>query len=137
MTEGAREQVVFDLRRPAKPVTPPTESPSLVLPILAFGVGVTGMVVGTVTGVMALDEAEQVKSTCTAGNQDCDPAARTHEDAAKGLATASTIGFVFGGVGLTAGALLLVAGSGESGEASSTALRLRISPGAIALEGTF
>ncbi|MBW2452878.1 MAG: tetratricopeptide repeat protein [Deltaproteobacteria bacterium] len=137
LVEGAREQVVFDLRPPAAPLAPTPERPSLALPILSFGVGVAGVVVGTVTGVMALDEAEQLKSTCTAGNQDCDPEARSHEDAAKGLATVSTVGFVFGGIGLTVGALLLVTGSSESAKPTETALGLRLGPGAISLEGTF
>jgi hypothetical protein len=137
LDEGARQSIVFDLQRPVAPGAPTAEQSSLLLPVLFLGAGVVGMGAGLVTGVMALNEADQLKSTCTAGNQQCDPDAQSHEDAAKGLATGSTIGFVLGGIGLTVGALLLVTRATEAAPAAETALRLQLGPGSVALQGAF
>ncbi len=137
LSEGARQDIVFDLRRQRGPGAPTVESSALLLPVIFLGVGVVGMGAGMVTGVLALDEAEQLKSTCAAGTQQCDPDAKSHEDAAKSLATGSTIGFVLGGIGLTVGALLLVTQATAPSEPIETGLRLRIGPGSVVLEGAF
>jgi len=106
LAEGDREKISFDFSDEANEQGP-RRRPALIGPLLTMGGGVVGMVFGAVTGARALDEADELRATCSQGNQQCDPAASGHEDTARNLATASTIGFVIGGVGIAAGAVWL------------------------------
>jgi hypothetical protein len=67
--------------------------------------------VGAVTGLLALSKANDVKSRCDAGH--CPAEDESKANSAKTLATVSTIGFVVGGVGVGAGAFLLIRRGGD------------------------
>ncbi len=79
---------------------------SRTLALAAFGVGGAGLVVGGVTGVIAMGKASDLNGRCPGG------ACPSSEDAAvssyKTMGTISTVGFVVGGVGVAAGAVLLL-----------------------------
>ncbi|HWZ87266.1 MAG TPA: hypothetical protein VNW92_00405 [Polyangiaceae bacterium] len=101
---------------PASAATPPEPAPkkSHTLAYVALGVGGAGLLVGTVTGVLALGKA----SDCP--NKVC--SSQSKLDDAKGMATVSTVGFGIGVVGVALGTILLVTGhSEESAPAQSTA----------------
>jgi hypothetical protein len=75
--------------------------------IVALGIGSAGLVVGTVTGLLALDKHSDLEA---AGCNDvgCPSAQREALDSYHTLGTLSTVGFIAGGVGAAAGIVLLV-----------------------------
>jgi hypothetical protein len=81
---------------------PPQRSAALVV----GGVGVAGLLVGSVLGLVALSSWNSAKSECASNFSGCTPAALDRQSSIHAEATLSTVGFVVGGAGL-AGATLL------------------------------
>jgi hypothetical protein len=111
---------------------------------ISFGVGALGLGLGAVTGVLALVKGNDVKSRCT--GDVCALSAQGDLDAIHTLGTLSTVGFVIGGVGVAAGAVVLVVSrsggaSRRPGDASAAApgpaFRLGAGLGRLSLEGSF
>src|SRR5690606_18258560 len=135
--EGGSESVAVRVERkapdPDLPPPVPAEKPEPevgdqgnVLPIVGFallGVGGAGIVVGAITGGVAVSQHGELSDQCVGGR--CEPAQYDTLDGFETMSTVSTIGIVAGavvaGVGLT---LVLVAPS--EGEASTS---LRLGPG--------
>jgi hypothetical protein len=120
---------------PAPPSPPPPAetgaarpsggSTQKVLGLVSGGVGVAGLVVGSIFGAIASSKWSSAKTDCGAGCAADAPAQQEKSDAAS-AATLSTVGVVGGAVLLAAGvALFLTAPSEGSGVAS-----LRIAPAA-------
>jgi hypothetical protein len=78
------------------------------LALAAFGVGGVGIVVGAITGIIAIGKHSDLKTACTAGSdgKSCPPDQQSSVDSYKTMGTISTIGFIVGGVGVAAGAVL-------------------------------
>jgi hypothetical protein len=134
-----------DLRLAARPLaqaTPiaPARPRSGGVPLVSwigFGVGTAGLAVGSVTGVMAVSREGEIAKRC-AGTE-CGPEVASDLDAARSVATISTIGFIVAGVGAAVGVVGLFVGR-PSGAASGTtgrALPRRFELGAAGLRGTF
>jgi tetratricopeptide (TPR) repeat protein len=125
LEEGDRETVSFDFKKEADERRA-RQRPALVGPLLTMGGGVVGLVFGAVTGARAISEADELRATCSQGNQQCDPAARGHEDTARNFATASTIGFVIGGLAIAGGTVWLsvVASEGDANDEADVAVSL-------------
>lgn len=138
VAEGAEETVSLAIGRPAPEPPPPPipseEEGSLVPALVAFGVGAAGLGVGSVTGILALSKASELKDQCD-GNR-CPAALETDRDAVDTLSTLSTVGFVVGGVGVATGIVLLVVRPGGD-EAETTAWRASVGPGRVDVRGTF
>lgn len=86
------------------------------------GVGVVGLVVGTITGLSASSTASGAKddpSLCP--DQKCTAAGLQEIDSAKSSATISTVGFIAGGVLLAGGATMVILGLSQGGDAKSDA----------------
>jgi hypothetical protein len=111
-----------------------------VLPWVAFGVGAVGLGVGGVTGFMAIDQHSNLANRCT---PKCPPSAQSDIDNYDTIALVSTIGFIAGGVGVAAGAILLFTQpkAENSGAAQPPRTALRIVPvvglGSIGAAGEF
>ncbi|HVY29483.1 MAG TPA: hypothetical protein VHB79_23150 [Polyangiaceae bacterium] len=93
---------------PAADAVPPGERHGL--PPLVYagaGVGLAGIVVGSVAGISAISHKNAAKKDCVASS--CPPSTWSDLDSARQLATISTVGFAAGalGLGVAAGALLL------------------------------
>jgi hypothetical protein len=122
LVEGVKDRSeVVVLGAPPPPLTPPTPPAAEMAPpggrggaqrtigFVVAGVGIAGVAVGSVFGLMASSKW----NTAQADNSSSD------EQSASGLATASTIAFVAGGVAVAAGAVLwLTAPSGRATAAS-------------------
>ncbi|MBX3231465.1 MAG: hypothetical protein KIT84_24460 [Labilithrix sp.] len=107
---------------PSEPVPPPAVTPPLPPPapppeprgssrrtlgFIVGGVGVAGLAVGTVTGLMAIGKASDAKDVCPTDGGCSSRSAVDAADSARTLGAVSTAGFIVGGVGLAAGAVLV------------------------------
>lgn len=110
-------------------------------------IGVVGLAVGVVSGLSAISLNSRSKDKCPMSGICADDAARSDADSARSAATISTIGFVAGGTLLAAGIALVVFAPSSSSSRSpspspdaakaSASARLRVSPHAMWLEGTW
>jgi hypothetical protein len=86
-----------------------TPAPRSKIPMfVAFGVGGVGLVVGVITGVIAMGNHSTLGNECTLPNGMCPASAQSDLDSYHSMATISTIGFIVGAVGAAAGVVLLV-----------------------------
>ena len=100
--------------------TPTTEPPpeagkkggSKTLAFVAFGVGGAGLVVGSITGLIAIGKHGDLKDRCPGGT--CPAEAQSDVDSYQTMGTLSTVGFIVAGVGAVAGTVLLFTGSKET-----------------------
>jgi len=111
---------------------------SLVPALIGFGVGAVGLGVGAITGAMSMSKASDIKKSCP-GNQ-CPASEQSDIDSTKTLGTVSTVGFIVGGVGVAAGAVLLLLRS-PSGDSQPAAAKATVSPwigiGSCGVNATF
>jgi hypothetical protein len=105
---------------PSAPSAPPAAAPAPTrnaLPPLAYvggGVGLAGVLVGSISGISAISHKNEAKKGCVAGS--CPPSTWSDLDSAHSLATVSTVGFVIGAVGVVVGAgAILLDGDEPSG----------------------
>lgn len=96
--------------------TRPSEGPNRTPAYIAFGVGGAGLVVGTVTGLMAMGKRTTLNETCPDGK--CPQDQKSNLDGYKTLGGVSTVGFVVGLVGVAAGGILLVIPKKETTKAA-------------------
>jgi hypothetical protein len=89
------------------------------LAIVAFGVGGAGLVVGAITGAIALGKAGDLKNVCDA-NKTCPASSTSDVDSYKSVGTISTIGFIVAGVGGVAGVVLLLTAPKDNAASAST-----------------
>jgi hypothetical protein len=83
---------------------PPTGRSNRTLAIVALGVGGVGVVVGGITGLVALGKHGTLSDECPDGK--CTSDKQSDVDSYKTMGTISTVSFIVGGVGLAAGAVL-------------------------------
>jgi hypothetical protein len=103
--------------------------------LVAGGVGVVGIAVGTVFGLKSQSKRNESDTFCT-GNVCTDPRGVELRDEAIAAGNVSTVGFIIGGVGLAAGAVLWFALPGPSAP-ESAALRLGVGASSVRVEGVF
>ncbi len=113
---------------PLAPVEPADRGGSRLPAAIALGGGGLGLAIGAVSGVLALSDESFLKSACKTSTS-CPTSAQGRIDREKSFATASTIGFVAGGIAVATGVVLLVA-LGRSKSA-------RITPSATGLAARF
>ena len=146
LKEGVTEFLSITLRpgldAPAgqtPPVSVPTRQTSSVSALtvtgyVSLGIGGAGLVLGAVTGGLALAGRDEVKAACGAADFDagrCETSRTGALDGAQAMARASTAGFVIAGVGAAAGAALLLLDLGKRPAAVS------LGPGFVSLRGAF
>jgi hypothetical protein len=105
----------------------------------SLGVGVLSAGAGIVTGVMAKSKEKQAKENCVDGT--CPASDLSKRDAAQGLATATNVLFIAGGVLAATGVTLVIVGKPKKTESAHR--RLELSPGvewgggSLLLSGTY
>jgi hypothetical protein len=98
---------------PASPPEPAAKKPNTPA-YVALGIGGAGLLVGTVTGILAISKSGDCPNKVCPTQSDL--------DSAKGMATISTVGFSIGVVGVAVGTVLLVLGNkSEAPPAQATA----------------
>jgi hypothetical protein len=114
------------------PAPPPPQEGSRVPAWVSFGVGGAGLVLGIGAGVSALHSNSTIRHAC-GDTPVCPPSEQGALASAKGVANASTVGFVVAGVGVATGVVLLVVRPG--GKAARVGIA--VGPGSLGLEGAF
>ncbi|HEY8076471.1 MAG TPA: hypothetical protein VIF62_20240 [Labilithrix sp.] len=111
----------------------PSAEPDATLRTVGWGiaaVGVAGVIVGGVSGLVAIGHNNASKRSCPNDGPCADDSARSDNASARTAATISTVGFVAGGVLLAGGiALVLVSPSPRTA--------IRATPRALFFEGVF
>jgi hypothetical protein len=88
------------------------------LAYVALGVGGVGIAVGAITGIVAIGKHGTLKDKCPDGK--CPDDAKSDVDSYKTMGTLSTVGFIVGGVGIAAGAVLWLTAPSDSASAPSS-----------------
>ena len=101
------------------------------LAYVAFGVGGAGLVVGAITGVIALGKAGDLKDKCDA-EKNCPNTEQDAVDSYKTMGTLSTVGFIVAGVGGVTGLVLLL--TAPKATASAGGSRYATHPGGWAVK---
>lgn len=121
---------------------PATESPTVDKPAdatarfigwVAVGVGAVGVGVGAVTGLVASSKRSALEDEGKCRETSCYEDYQVDVDSYNGLLTASTVGFIVGGIGLAGGVTLLLTTPSESTPATA----LRLGPRSLTLSGVF
>lgn len=140
LAEGASQELALQLQKDPSAVTetPPPPPPVVLAPApvapttdsapkksntlayVALGVGGAGLLVGGVTGFLALGKKSDLDG-CQ--EKKCPESQADTLDSAKSMATVSTIGFAVGFVGVGAGIVLLLTGN-DSASASTARARV-------------
>jgi hypothetical protein len=127
-----------------KPSSAGTAAPAppeqrLVIPtIIALGVGVAGVAVGTIFGVSALGKRSDLDSVCK--DRACPDSSSSDISSLKTSSTVSTIGFVAGGVGLAGAAVLYLLGRPSKEHATTAGIvhvTPTVGPTSVGFVGTF
>jgi hypothetical protein len=106
--------------------------------IVAFGIGALGLGAGILGAITVANKSRTLEGNCNE-NKVCPTDSRSDITSAKQWATASTIGFVAGGVGVATGIVLLLSSGSAAPHPPPTGLRVRPSLGAasVGIDGVF
>ena len=108
------------------------------IPALAYvggGIAAAGLVVGSVTGLLASSKAHDAKAGCV--DVRCPPSTWSNLDSARALATASTIGFAVAGAGLATGIIALLLAKPSAEPASQARLVVSTGLSNVTISGSF
>ena len=129
-------------------VTPPTNPPPSsgggngvkIAGFAALGVGGAGLILGAITGGIALGKASSLKDACPTTNASGANLCPSNQSSAissyKTMTALSTTGFIIGGVGIAAGVVLLLVAP-KNKEATSAWIRPYVGAGEIGAVGAF
>lgn len=131
-----------DSSAPAPAVT--SENPKQRWPMwAAFGAGGVGLVVGSVTGALAISAHSDLESQCRGPGGTCQPASAEEKRRMDGdvsryrtLGVLSGVGFAVGIAGAATGVVLLLTGKQQSEVAALPVVPL-VGPGTVGVEGRF
>jgi hypothetical protein len=146
---GDNLTITLDLReettapQPLEPAAPPERAkPSYAATLVIGGIGLAGVAVGTVFGVLALNDHATLSGECNASRQ-CPYGTQSEIDSFSRDGLVSTIGFGVGAAGLVTAFVLFATERAKVGHEPppSTATHVRavpwIGPGGAGLSGTF
>jgi hypothetical protein len=125
--------------QPAAPISQEADydASSNTLAYVALGVGGVGLVVGGITGVMAMGKKSELEDSGFCSDVAREPDVHDDVDSLNTLRTLSTVGFVVGVVGAGVGVTLLITGGGKAERGPAARTELRLGPGRVGLAGWF
>jgi hypothetical protein len=139
------EQTIINIRArvsakkapPARKAPPAPERRLVVPTVIAAGIGVAGIGVGTFFGLRALDTQSDLDTVCA--SRQCPPTAKDDVTSLKTSSTVSTIGFIAGGVGIATAVALFIAGRPGAQAATTGAVRVvpTAGPAGLGVLGVF
>ena len=133
-TAATPRQLPAPRRTPAPLGAPAVERKAPVALWLSLAGAGAGLVVGSVTGVMAIREREPVAPNCP--NDVCDPKYTREVDRLNTLRTVSTVGFAVSGAGLATAAVLWLTAP-RAQQPARAYVRPRIGLRQVGVEGAF
>jgi tetratricopeptide (TPR) repeat protein len=120
--EGGTSAATLKMEKaPAGADTAGKGSSNKTLAYVAFGVGGAGLLVGGITGILALGKAGDLSDKCP--DKKCTSDQQSDVDSYKSMGTISTVGFIVAGVGGAAGLILLLTAPSGSATGSSGSSR--------------
>ncbi|MEO7330652.1 MAG: hypothetical protein ABI193_18905 [Minicystis sp.] len=105
-----------------------------ILGVSALGLGGAGLILGGVTGLLALGKHKQLKKDCPGGV--CPASAQPTLDDYHLMGTLSTVGFIVGGVGVAGGAVLFLTAPSTKPAKEATLVPV-VGAGYLGVKGTF
>lgn len=105
-------------------------------PWILGGVGVAGLIVGGVTGAFVLQKKSVTNAHCSDATHTCDADGKAAADAGRMLGPVSTTGLVVGALGVSVGAIWLLART-TRGPSTAIGFGLIAGGGAWRMEGTW
>jgi hypothetical protein len=143
LVEGQKALVSLDLsglgKQAKKPPKKRAESGGSTqldpLVYVGFGVAGAGVLVGSVTGVMALSKASSAKDGCN--DSRCPPATHDDIDASSTLGTVSTVSFALAGVGAAIGVWGLTRSGNQKEKTPTSSASVWLGPTSAGLSGKF
>jgi hypothetical protein len=101
----------------------------------ALGLGGAGLIVGSVTGGLAMHKHSQLAGVCP--NGECGPAQGSALDSYRTYANISTVSFIVGGVGAAGGVILLLTQPRETSASTTSQVSAFVGVGSAGVKGTF
>jgi hypothetical protein len=138
LKERDRQPVVLkmpDGSAKASAVTGRAGVPWRTVAYVSFGTSAAGLVLGTVTGALALSTKQTAEAGCTEGR--CPPSTWESIDRAHTYATISTVGFATFGAALGLGFASLALAPTRDTSSSAVQVRPRVGLGYAGVEGSF
>lgn len=106
------------------------------LVVVGFGAALTGLTVGTITGILALNAGRDAERACPTLR--CDAKTLDEIETGRTMGTVSSIGFVVAGAGAAVGVVGLLSGPRRQGPRSpSASVGLSVGPSSVTLRGRF
>jgi hypothetical protein len=139
LAEGVVQSVTLDLKPVVPSPRPPPAPPSKLqarLGIVALGVGGAGIVLGSVTGVLAIRKHDELDAQCDTNTRLCQANANDALASFHTFSTVSTVGFIVGGAAVAGGVVLLVTAP-RAKPPAEVSIAPRLGVGYIGVEGTF
>lgn len=139
LAEGALQTVTLELKPVVEEHRPPPAPPSKLqatLGIVALGVGGAGIVLGGVTGVLAIGKHNELDAQCDTSARLCQSTANDVLASFHTFSTVSTVGFIAGGAAVAAGVVLVVTAP-RAKPPAEVSITPRLGPGYIGVHGTF
>jgi hypothetical protein len=102
---------------------------------MSVGLGVAGLGVGMVTGGVAVSKHKTLNEHCR--DDRCPPEYAEELDSFRAYRTASTVGYVIGGVGIAAGVTILLVVAARSQQKVPAEVALQLTPTSAMLGGRF
>ena len=118
----------------AAPETVSSGSGRHTLAWVTIGVGAAGLVLGGVTGAMAVADRSALRSSGVCFGTDCGTREASKVDSYNSMRTLSSVGFIAGGVVAATGVVLLLTAPHGSHEANAA---LFVAPTCIGIKGAF
>jgi hypothetical protein len=132
----ARQEEQRALRPPPTAQAKPRLGTQRIVALTAGGVGVGGVVLGSIFGAIAMSKKSDAQKACP--NACADQNGVNAWSSAKSAGNVSTVAFIVGGVGLAGGAVLWFTAKPEKVEGTDAkGVRVGIGPGSIQLKGTW
>jgi hypothetical protein len=133
ITFGEPTRILEPLEPPPQPASPQGLGTQKILAVVAGGVGVVGLGVGSVFGLMAVSKKNDAQNACP--NDCADQNGVNLWSHAKTAAQVSDIAFIVGGVGMVGGTSLWFTAKPQSGRGPSA--QVGLGPGSVQLKGVW
>jgi hypothetical protein len=105
--------------------------------LILGGIGAAGVVVGTISGVLALSKGSTLDGECSAGKTSCPNSAQSDISQLHTMQTLSSVGFGIGIGGVAIAAIVWLASSHPETKSSGSSVTAHVGIGSAGISGRF